>query len=247
MQYLNSSKKTLKIVGDKMNLRVENITTSLGDEVIIKDISFALEAGEVLALVGHNGAGKSTIMKTIMGMLDKTAGKITIQNLDQTEDFLAFKGKIAYLPEEPMLLTELTVMQHFQLYGQSYQIEASEFNRKVDMYVKRFELTDKLNEYPESLSKGMRQKVQTICAFLPDVPVIIIDEPFMGLDIYAVEYVLELMRAKLAQGTSILLTTHQLEHVVDLAHHFIVLKNGNVVEEGPVALFGSIMRGTSDA
>lgn len=229
-----------------MQFQVENISTVIDDKKIIKDISFTLGTGEVLALVGHNGAGKSTLMKTIMGMLDKTQGEIWIQGIDQTDDFLAFKKQIAYLPEEPLLLAELTVMQHFQLYAKSYGIEAQVFNEKVSEYVKRFDLTEKVDDYPEFLSKGMRQKVQTICTFLPDVPVILIDEPFMGLDIFAVEYVIELMREKLAKGTCILLTTHQLEHVKNLANNFLVLKNGQIEERGKVQDFESIIRSKTD-
>src|SRR5699024_517355 len=124
-----------------------------------------------------NGAGKSTLMKTIIGMIDKSDGKISIlETYDQDKSLLSFKKHIAYLPEEPLLLTELTVMQHFQLYGMSYDIEESVLNEQIDRYVKGFDLTTKLQEYPESLSKGMRQKAQAICALLPRVPVLLIDE-----------------------------------------------------------------------
>src|SRR5690625_4496423 len=109
-----------------------------------------------------------------------------------------------------MLLNELTVMQHFQMYGISYAIEKPVFQERVNQLVRGFDLTEKINDYPEELSKGMRQKVQSICAFLPDVPLLLIDEPFMGLDIYAVEYVIQLMQEKVKKGTSILVTTHQL-------------------------------------
>src|SRR5690625_6851730 len=118
-------------------------------------------------------------MKTIIGKIDKTAGKVVIEETyDQDEAFLSFKQLIPYLPEEPLLLTELTVIQHFQLYGMTYGMTKDDLEERIDRYVTGFELTDKLNEYPESLSKGMRQKVQTICALLPDVPLLLIDELF---------------------------------------------------------------------
>src|SRR5690625_4240356 len=104
-------------------------------------------------------------------------------------------------------------MQHNQLYSKSYRISESDLMYKVNKYIKGFELEEKLNEYSGSLSKGMRQKVQTICAFLPDVPLLLIDEPFMGLAVYAVDYFLVMLGVKLAEGTTIIITTHQLERV----------------------------------
>lgn len=230
-----------------MHLRVENVATILGGKELVKDISFTVDEGEVLALVGHNGAGKSTIMKTVMRMLAKKEGKISIlEKFDQDEQLLLFKKYISYLPEEPMLLTELTAMQHFQLYAMSYELKENIFKKRLEQYVKGFELQGKLAAYPEELSKGMRQKVQTICALLPDVPVLLIDEPFMGLDIFAVDYLLELIEEKVAAGTSILLTTHQLGKLKNLADRFVLLEHGRVKGEGPIEKFESITRGSSD-
>ncbi len=230
-----------------IHLQVDEVKTVLDRKELIQDVSFSLYRGEVLALVGHNGAGKSTLMKTIMKMLEKKKGKISIlEQFDQDEQFVSFKRHISYLPEEPMLLTELTVMQHFQLYGMSYEIEEELFKERLDKYIKGFELTTKLQAYPEELSKGMRQKVQTICALLPEVPVLLIDEPFMGLDIYAVEFLLKTIEEKVTHGTSILLTTHQLNQLQSLADRFILLEQGKVKSEGAIEQFDTITRGYAD-
>jgi|SRR5690625_1029669 len=226
-------------------LTVEEVSTSIGKKELIRDISFQVDSGEIMALVGHNGAGKSTLIKTIMGIIEKTKGKIVIQAYDQDDHFLTFKQFISYLPEEPLLLTELTVMQHFQLYGMSYGLSETELHDKIDRYVEGFELTDKLSEYPEALSKGMRQKVQTICALLPNVPLLLIDEPFMGLDIYAMDFLVELIREKTQEGTSILLTTHQLERVKNIASKFIMLQHGEMLNSGKIEDFETIKRGSS--
>lgn len=230
-----------------IHLQLDQVKTVLNQKELVKNISFSLHRGEVLALVGHNGAGKSTIMKTIMGMLEKREGKIKIlQKFDQDEQFVLFKKYISYLPEEPMLLTELTVLQHFQLYGMSYEIQEELFNQRLQYYLKGFELTTKLQAYPEELSKGMRQKVQTICALLPEVPVLLIDEPFMGLDIYAVDFLLKTIKEKVKLGTSILLTTHQLDQLQSLADRYILLEQGKVKSEGAIDQFDTITRGYED-
>ncbi|WP_042142408.1 ABC transporter ATP-binding protein [Paucisalibacillus sp. EB02] len=224
-------------------LVVNNLEVAIKENKLLDNITFTLSQGSVIALVGHNGAGKSTLMKTIMGIQEKNNGEIIIEEkYNQDTSFLEYKKKIAFIPEEPLLMSELTAMQHFQLYGKSYQMEKSELQRRIDRYVEGFELQGKLNEYPESLSKGMRQKVQTICAMLPDVPLLLIDEPFMGLDIYAVDYFEEILREKIAAGTSILLTTHQLKRVKDIADQFIMLQEGKILHKGLIAEFETIKR-----
>lgn len=100
-------------------LKVEDVTVEIGKEMILNSVNFSVPAGKIVGLIGHNGAGKSTIMKTIMGWQNKKDGKIILNQTDQDQSFLAFKKQIAYIPEEPFLLSELTAMQHFQLYGQS--------------------------------------------------------------------------------------------------------------------------------
>src|SRR5699024_481532 len=227
-----------------IHLKVNNVTTVLDQKELLKDVSFTLYRGEILALVGHNGAGKSTLMKTIMRTLEKREGEISIlQKFDQDEQLLLFKKYITYVPEEPLLLTELTAMQHFQLYAMSYDIDEQTFQNKLDRLVTGFELQTKLDSYPEELSKGMRQKVQTICSLLQDVPVLLIDEPFMGLDVFAVDYLLEIMKEKVTLGTSILLTTHQLGQLQSLADRFVLLEHGQVKTEGSIDQFETITRG----
>lgn len=223
-------------------LEVDGVHTDVDQKKLLEDISFSIEEGSAMALVGHNGAGKSTLIKTILGTLEKSAGHIIINNYTIDESYIPYKEQMSYLPEEPLLLTELTAMQHFQLYGLSYNLPEKTLNERIDRYVKGFELEGKLDVYPESLSKGMRQKVQAICAFLPDVPLLLIDEPFMGLDVYAIDYMEQLIRKKTEQGTSILLTTHQLDRVKSIANHFIMLEQGKLIEEGIIEDFDTITR-----
>jgi len=225
-------------------LEVNGIHTDVDQKKLLENISFSVEKGSAMALVGHNGAGKSTLMKTILGTLEKSKGHIAVNNHSIDDSYIPYKEQISYLPEEPLLLTELTAMQHFQLYGLSYHLSEGELKKRLDRYVKGFELEDKLNVYPESLSKGMRQKVQAICAFLPDVPLLLIDEPFMGLDIYAIDFMEQLIKEKIAQGASVLLTTHQLDRVKHIANHFIMLQQGQLIKKGLIEEFDTITRGT---
>ncbi|MDL4840136.1 ABC transporter ATP-binding protein [Aquibacillus rhizosphaerae] len=223
-------------------LHVKGVTVTIKEDRILDNVSFSLEPGVITALVGHNGAGKSTLMKTILGWQEKKSGIITLSGIDQDQHFISFKQNLSYIPEEPFLLSELTSMQHFQLYGQSYQIDEQKFNQLVEYYIGELEIKDKLHEFPESLSKGMRQKVQTICALLPDVDLLLIDEPFMGLDIYASEFLEKIIKEKAKQGTAILLTSHQLERVKELANQYLMLKQGRMIDQGVIGDFNVLKR-----
>lgn len=225
-------------------LALTNVSVTIDNKQLLQDISFYIEKGSMTALLGHNGAGKSTLMKTIMQLTEKQSGTIeAMEKYDQSKQLLAFKRQLAYLPEEPMLMPELTVMQHFQLYGKSYHIPKNELEEKIKELTAQFEIDHKMFVYPEALSKGMRQKVQTICALLPEVPLLLIDEPFMGLDIYAIDYLKKTLKEKMATGTSLLITTHQLETAKELANDFILLEHGKIIEAGPIEAFDSITRG----
>ncbi|ENH96379.1 ABC-type transport system ATP-binding protein (nonfunctional) [Gracilibacillus halophilus YIM-C55.5] len=223
-------------------LHIENVTVNMLHETILNQVNVNLDHGKIYALIGHNGAGKSTLMKTIMGLIEKNEGSIKLASYNQDTSFLSFKQQLSYIPEEPFLLSELTAMQHFQLYGQSYQMKESSFNEKVHELASQFEIDDKLNEYPESLSKGMRQKVQMICALLPDIPLLLIDEPFMGLDVYAASHLQQLLREKVSHHTTILLTSHQLDRIQDLADEFIMLHNGKIEDAGKMEDFRFLSR-----
>lgn len=232
----------IRKVENVLNVILKDVSVMIQQETILDRISFRLNAGTINALVGHNGAGKSTIMKTILGWQEKEEGEISINGIEQMEDFLEFKKQLAYIPEEPFLLSELTVMQHFQLYGESYQMDKEVLYHKIEYYSKAFEIKDKLNEYPEALSKGMRQKVQTICAILPEVALLLVDEPFMGLDIYATEFLEKILKEKAESGTTILLTSHQLERIKDLADNYIMLQQGQVIDTGEITEFTTLKR-----
>lgn len=223
-------------------LKVEDVSVVINKDTILDRVSFELESGITTALIGHNGAGKSTMMKTLIGWQHKKAGHIILNKLSQEKDFLTYKQNISYIPEEPFLLPELTAYQHFQLYGKSYGIEEQKLTGLIDYYIKELEIADKLHEYPESLSKGMRQKVQTICALLPEVPLLLIDEPFMGLDVYAADFLQDTIRKKTSQGAMVLLTSHQLDYIQTLADRYIMLSQGRIAEQGEMNSFHELTR-----
>ncbi|SFK54293.1 ABC-2 type transport system ATP-binding protein [Halobacillus dabanensis] len=227
---------------EKAALVVNRCCVDIRKERILTDIDFQVNQGEILALVGHNGAGKSTLIKAMIGAREKASGTCKIGDYDQDKQYKEYKRSFTNIPEEPVLFSELTVFHHFKLYQKSYNIEEGLFNERVEYYTGAFELTDKMNSFPESLSKGMRQKVQTICALLPDVPIIFIDEPFMGLDVYAGATLEQVLKDKRREGVGFVLTTHQLEKLSTLADQYVMLSNGKVSSKGTVSDFTQLDR-----
>lgn len=213
-------------------LEVDALSVHIEDKQIITDLTLSLPRGSICAIVGHNGAGKSVTLKSIMGLQPKSAGTVHINgvNIDEARD--EFKYQFAYIPEEPLLFTELTVYQHFQLFGTSYGVESNEFDAKIEHYTRMFELEDKLDHYPSDLSKGMRQKVNIISALLVETPLLIVDEPFIGLDVHAIDQLEQELRRRANSGMSILLSSHVIERVQKLCDTFVLLKNGQIALRG---------------
>jgi ABC-2 type transport system ATP-binding protein len=213
-------------------LEVDALSVHIEDKPIITDLHLTLPRGSICAIVGHNGAGKSVTLKSIMGLQAKSAGTVHINGVNMDEARDEFKYQFAYIPEEPLLFTELTVYQHFQLYGTSFGVESNEFDAKIEHYVRMFELEDKLDHYPSDLSKGMRQKVNIISALLVETPLLIVDEPFIGLDVHAIDQLEQELRRRANSGMSILLSSHVIERVRKLCDTFVLLKNGQIALRG---------------
>ena len=216
-------------------LEVDSLRVTIGGLEILKGISFDVKAGEICALLGHNGAGKTVSLKTIMGMQKSTEGAVRLCGLEAAADMETYKRQFAYIPEEAMLFQELSVQQHFQLYALCYGLSQAVFEERVAYYAERFELEFRLDSMPGELSKGMRQKVNIISALLTDTPLLIVDEPFIGLDVQAAERLEEELRKRAARGGAVLMTSHVLERVQQLCDAYVLMKSGEVANRGAVA------------
>ena len=215
-------------------LEIQDLNVEINQEKIIDSLNFKLKSGEICALVGHNGAGKTVTMKTIMGLQKKNTGKIILNNYSIDSDYYNYKSQFSYIPEEPLLFMELTVFEHFQLYGTSYGVLPELFEQRIEYYVNGLELNGKLNNYPDDLSKGMRQKVNIICSLITDAPLLIVDEPFIGLDENASTFLENELINKAKKGNSILLTSHVIERIKKFCDSFLMLKNGQIIKQGGI-------------
>ncbi|MBB5887250.1 ABC transporter ATP-binding protein [Lactovum miscens] len=218
-----------------MALEVKNLTGGYFGNPVLKDVNFKVGDGQIVGLIGLNGAGKSTTIKEIIGLLTPFSGEISIDKVTIKSDKTAFRKKIGFIPETPNLYEELTLQEHIELTALAYEIEKTVALERAKPLLETFRLSDKLDWFPINFSKGMKQKVMIICAFLTKPSLYIIDEPFMGLDPLAVSDLTELMITMRNQGASILMSTHILSTAEKFCDKFVVLNAGQVVADGDMA------------
>ncbi|MHC5247338.1 ABC transporter ATP-binding protein [Enterococcus sp. LJL90] len=218
-----------------MTLKITDLTGGYGPIPVLKDISFEVNNGEMIGLIGLNGAGKSTTIKNIIGLLTPTKGKIEIDGLTLREQPEDYRKKIGYIPETPSLYEELTLREHIEVTAMAYDIPQDVAFTRAEKLLATFRLENKLDWFPANFSKGMKQKVMVLCAFLIEPSLYIIDEPFLGLDPLAINALLELMDQMRNDGAAILMSTHILATAEKYCDRFVVLHNGEIRALGTMA------------
>ena len=225
-----------------MSLQLNNVTAGYTKVPVITDITFDVNPGEICGLIGLNGAGKSTTIKTIIGQLTPFSGRVEVEKLSILENQRGYRQSIAVIPESPVLYEELTFREHIEFVARSYNQMNEETMAHAMELVEAFRLTKQLDWFPAYFSKGMKQKVLIVCALMLDVPVYVVDEPFLGLDPLGIRTLLQVLKEKKEKGAAILMSTHVLDTAEKYCDHFIVLHEGKVIAQGDI----EGLRATSD-
>lgn len=215
-------------------LKVTNLTGGYLGHPVLKELNFEIKGGELVGLIGLNGAGKSTTIQEIIGLLTPYSGQIELDGLTLQQDLEGYRRKIGFIPETPSLYEELTLREHIEVTALAYGISVDLAFKRAEKLLETFRLSDKLDWFPVNFSKGMKQKVMIICAFLVEPSLYIVDEPFMGLDPLAIQDLIDLMMEMKKTGSSILMSTHILATAEKFCDKFIVLHEGQVVAFGTV-------------
>lgn len=210
-------------------LKVDGVTKYYGNLLAVDNLSFTVEDGEIFGLLGLNGAGKTTTFRMILGLIDDYTGKIT---LDGEKIDYKITDKIGFLTEERSLLTKLTVKEQIVYYGVLKGIPENEIDKKIDYWLKEFGIEDYKNRKIKELSKGNQQKVQFISAIINEPKLLILDEPFSGLDPINVELFKKVILDFKKKGTSIIFSSHRMEHVELFCDRLVVLVKGKSVLSG---------------
>ncbi|MFS9066437.1 ABC transporter ATP-binding protein [Streptococcus timonensis] len=213
-------------------LEIKNLTGGYVHVPVLKNVSFTVESGKLVGLIGLNGAGKSTTINEIIGLLTPYSGEINIDGLTLRTNPREYRQQIGYIPETPSLYEELTLREHIETVAMAYGIEQEQAFERVEPLLKMFRLDQKLDWFPVHFSKGMKQKVMIICAFVVDPSLFIVDEPFLGLDPLAISDLIQLLDEEKKKGKSILMSTHVLDSAEKMCDSFVILHKGQVRAKG---------------
>ncbi|MDY0208900.1 MAG: ABC transporter ATP-binding protein [Bacilli bacterium] len=214
-------------------LEIKNLSkTYTKGKKAVDNVSLVIDSGEIFAFIGHNGAGKTTTIKCVVGILDFEAGEICIDGLSVKKNPLECKRKTAYIPDNPDIYESLTGIQYLNFISDIYQISQDERSEGIKKYADMFEITKNLGDIISSYSHGMKQKLALISALIRKPKLLILDEPFVGLDPKASYQVKEVMKEMCAEGTSIFFSTHVLEVAEKLCNKVAIIKNGKIIAVG---------------
>lgn len=203
-----------------------------GKTKTVDNINLTIEEGDLFAFIGHNGAGKSTTIKSIVGILDFEEGDIRINGLSIKKNPVECKKQLAYIPDNPDLYESLTGIKYLNFISDIFKVSKEERKEKIEKYATLFGLKDSLSDYIASYSHGMKQKLALISAFIHSPKILILDEPFVGLDPKASFLVKQAMREFCENGGIIFFSTHILEVAQKLCNKIAIIKNGKLIKTG---------------
>ena len=213
-------------------LEIKNLTKKYGDKVAVDNLSLSLESGKICAFIGKNGAGKTTTLKCCVGMLSFEQGEITINGISVKNDPLAVKKNIAYIPDNPDIYEFMTGIGYLNFIADIFGLSKDVREERIRRIADTFDLTKDLAQNVSAYSHGMKQKLVIISALIHEPKLLLMDEPFVGLDPTAAFHLKEEMSALCARGGAILYSTHVLEVAQKLCDSVVIIKDGKVVRTG---------------
>ena len=214
-------------------LSIKNLTkTYKGGKTAVADLSLQVESGDIYGFIGHNGAGKTTTIKSVAGIIDFDAGDILVDGVSVKAEPMQCKAKIAYIPDNPDLYEYLTGIQYLNYMADVFGVSKQERERLIKTYGDGFDLTSALGDLISSYSHGMKQKLAIIGALVHSPRLMILDEPFVGLDPKAIVYLKEVMHQLCSAGTAIFFSTHVLDVAEKLCNKVAIIKEGKLVAAG---------------
>ena len=213
-------------------LRMEHLTKVYGDKKAVDDLSLHIQPGEIYGFIGHNGAGKTTTLKSVVGILQFDAGEITIDGISIREQPLVCKKKFAYIPDNPDLYDFMTGIKYLNFIADVFGVDENTRQERIRKYAELFELTNDLGQPIAAYSHGMKQKLAIIAAWMHDPKLIIMDEPFVGLDPKASHLLKGMMREVCDNGGAIFFSTHVLEVAEKLCDKIAIIKGGKLIRSG---------------
>lgn len=216
-------------------LKISHLTKKYGEKTAVNDLSLEIKGGEIYGFIGHNGAGKTTTIKSVVGILGFDEGTIEIDGLSIKANPIECKKKIAYIPDNPDLFDYMSGIKYLNFIADVFSVSAEDRQSRIRKYADAFELTSDLAQPISSYSHGMKQKLAIIAAWIHNPKLIIMDEPFVGLDPKASHLLKEMMRELCNEGGAIFFSTHVLEVAEKLCDKVAIIKNGSLIKCGTMS------------
>lgn len=214
-------------------LEIKNYSKIYGEgKKAADDVTLTVESGDIYGFIGHNGAGKSTTIRAVVGVLDFTEGEIYIDGHSVKTEPMECKKVTAYIPDNPDIYENLTGIQYLNFISDVFDIGAKEREERIKKYADMFEITEELGDQISSYSHGMKQKVAIISALIHEPKLLVLDEPFVGLDPKATYILKEIMKEMCAKGTAVFFSTHVLDVAEKLCNKVAIIKQGKIIASG---------------
>ena len=214
---------------------IEHATKSFGGKIALDDVSFRVPSGQICGLLGPNGAGKTTLFRLLMGILKASSGTLQVAGLDAFEDRVAVKRLIGFLPDEPVFYSYLSGRELLELSAGMHGLDVEAAMDWIVPLAMRLRLADDLDNYAEDFSRGMKKKLGLLLAMLHRPRLLVLDEPTNGLDVESTRLFYDLIGEAAADGTTVLFSTHLMDHVTRLCSHAVIINEGALVAQGPIA------------
>jgi ABC-2 type transport system ATP-binding protein len=213
-------------------VEVDGVTKTFGYKVALKNVSFSVPAGQICGLLGPNGAGKTTLFRLLMGILKTTEGKLLVDGLDAFEDRVEVKRRIGFLPDEPVFYSYLSAWEVLELSAAMHGLDVHATMDRLGPLIAKLRLLQDINNYAEDYSRGMKKKLGLLLAMLHQPKLLVLDEPTNGLDVESIHLFYDLISETASQGTTVLFSTHLMDHVAKLCSHAVIINEGTLVAKG---------------
>lgn len=215
-------------------VQIDGVTKTFGDKIALKNVSFSVPSGQICGLLGPNGAGKTTLFRLLMGILKATVGTLTIDRLDAFEDRVRVKRLIGFLPDEPVFYSYLSGREVLELSAAMHGLNVRGAMARLAPIIARLRLADDIGNYAEDYSRGMKKKLGLVLAMLHQPKLLVLDEPTNGLDVESTHLFYDLIFETARQGTTVLFSTHLMDHVTKLCSHAVIINEGMLAAKGSI-------------
>jgi ABC-type multidrug transport system ATPase subunit len=213
-------------------VEIDHVTKSFGSKVALKDVSFSVPSGQICGLLGPNGAGKTTLFRLLMGILKPTEGKLLIDGREAFEERVEVKRLIGFLPDEPVFYSYLSGREVLELSAAMHGLDAQTTIDRLAPVIAKLRLAEDINHYAEDYSRGMKKKLGLLLAMVHQPKLLVLDEPTNGLDVESTHLFYDLIFETALRGTTVLFSTHLMDHVTKLCSHAVIINEGILVAKG---------------